>query len=81
MSAEQSGRLDGFGSGRPVVEVGSRIRFSVALIQDFSLHAGHTSLLCEVERLIREADGTTTIWVKRADDDTVPTSHPDGHRG
>lgn len=49
-----------------VVTVGSQIRFNTGLLQQVHQQPGHRSSLVEVERLIREADGTVTIWIKHA---------------
>ncbi len=54
-------------AARVVVDVGSRIRFSVELLQQFYERPDQRSPLCEVESLIREADGTITVWMKRAE--------------
>lgn len=49
-----------------LVTVGSRIRFDTTLLQQIQRQVDHRSPLVEVERLVREVDGTITIWVKNA---------------
>jgi hypothetical protein len=50
-----------------VVTIGSRIRFSTALLRQIDATPNQQSRLAEVERIIREPDGTMTIYLKNAD--------------
>ncbi len=47
-----------------IVKVGSRIRFTTAQLRRLDELPDHCSSLLEVDRLVREADGSITVGVK-----------------
>ncbi len=54
------------------IAVGDRIRLSVELLRDMYEHPRHRTLLVEVAHLIREHDGTVTVWLRAADRQDLP---------
>jgi hypothetical protein len=61
--ADDPGRESNWHAARVVVDVGAKVRLSVALLREMYDRPLHLTQVVEVERLIRESDGTITIWL------------------
>lgn len=55
-----------------VLEIGDRIRLSVALLKDFYKCPRHQTVLVTIARIVREPDGTATLWLTAADRQDLP---------
>lgn len=62
-----------------VVAVGDRLRFSTQLLRQIDDAPDQRSRLVEVERIIRDVDGSLTLWLKntpREEDVPLPLESP-----